>query len=82
LNPRTSNIQRRTLNVETKALRWPLALLGRAVPEKSYTVEHGERKTRFQHPRVVIFGWYRAKQVFAGFIFIWTPSSGAFAVAT
>jgi hypothetical protein len=38
------------------APRWKLALLGHAVPEKIYTVEHGERKTRFQQPRVVSLG--------------------------
>jgi hypothetical protein len=42
------------------APRWTLALVGRAGPEKSYTVEHGERKTRFQQPRVVSFGRGRA----------------------
>jgi hypothetical protein len=36
-----------------------LALVGRAVPEKNNTVEHGERKTRFQHPRVVPSGHNR-----------------------
>ena len=32
------------------------------VPEKIYTVEHGERKTRFHQPRVVLLGHNRDEE--------------------